>query len=66
MVPIMSFMIVLAIFMVLFIGLDDTRANTSKIPKVILIVIIICCSISCFIFFNWCSIDLLSHGDGFC
>ena len=64
---IIAFLITLAIFITLFVViLDDTRVYMyiSKIAKVILIVMIICCLMACFIFFNWCNISLLR--DGFC
>jgi hypothetical protein len=57
------FLIVLAIFIALFaISLDDTRVYISKIAKVILIVMVICCLMACFIFFNYCQF----FHDGFC
>lgn len=60
---VIAILIVLEIFMVLFIvSLDTTRANMSKVAKIILIAMIICCLMACFIFFNPCQ---FFHG-GFC
>jgi len=58
-----AILIVLASFMVLFvISLDTTRENMSKVAKIILIIMIICCLMACFIFFNYCQF----FRDGFC
>lgn len=63
MILIVAIFIVLAIFAILSaVSLDDTNVNMSKLAKAMLIVMVICCLMSCFIFFNWCRF----FHDGFC
>lgn len=55
--------IILATFATLAsLSLDDERVYMSKIARVLLVVMVICCLMACYIFFNWC----LFFRDGFC
>lgn len=59
---IIAFIIILAIFITLSaLSLDDER-DLSKIARVLLVVMVICCLMACYVFFNWC----LFFRDGFC
>lgn len=60
---IIIFLIILAIFITLIVvSLDDSRVYMSKIARVILMVMIICCLMACYVFFNYCQF----FRDGFC
>jgi hypothetical protein len=62
---VIAFLLIFYIFIILcIVSLDNTNVHMSKIARVILIVMVICCLMACFIFFNWCNISLLR--DGFC